>query len=401
MALLVLTGTTACGGTGPLGRGPAATVNGHDISADEVEELVEAQVAYLEVSGEAAERRRAEAEATADPTAEPVMSAEDLAANIDGQISQFRGTGVDALSVEGAAQVLTSLISDELSRQALASAGGEVTEEQRAAAREEIDGQLTEAGVEEDQAPQVLVDRAIEQTALEAALEATAPDEVRDQPVVSDDEYTAELQALYEEQVGDFTQLCLNVVLAADEADADEARARIDDGESIADVAEDLSTEGRERAVDGAGACLATADAEAVLGDGARGAQIGDVFGPVDSGAGDGSFVVAEVDRLDVPAFEDLRPQLEQANPNTQGQDVIDAALAAYVADLIAEAVEDADVTVDPRYGTWDAGSPATAGGPGLPAQVVPPEDPGATTTTTSPLTGADGAGTPPVPAGS
>lgn len=352
-----------------------------DISAGRVADVVDAQKRFLELSGVAAEKQRAEAakQAAADPQAEPVLSADELAANIDDQIGQYTGAGADSLSTTGAAQVLTSLISDEVYRRALRSAGGSVTGEQRAAARKEVEQQITQTGVKLDDAPDVLVDRAVEQTAIQAAIEATAPDDVRNQPVLDDAQYTAQLQDLYDAQVSDLTQLCVNMIVTSDDAAGQAARQRVEAGEAFAAVAAELSSQGRDAAVDGAGGCVAVADVAGVLGDEAKGAEAGDLLGPGEGA--DGSFIFVEVDRVNVPTFDDVRAQLEQANPNTSVEEAA-AAVQQYVDEAFAGAVAAADVTIDPRYGTWDRGAKATADKEARRAQVVPPDDPGAATTT-------------------
>lgn len=389
VVLLVLTAATACGESGPIGSSDvAATVNGTDILQEEVTDLVDAQRTYFEAANAAAEEQRAQAEedAASNPgSAESIPTKEEYATSLDERLAPYVGEGDDTVPTAGAAQVLTTLLNDEIERQALADADGEVTEEQRTAARQSIEEQITQSGVDPADAPQLLVDQAVEAAAVRSALEATAPAEVTDQPVVSDDAYTAQLQAIFEEQKDDYTQLCVDLIITPDEAAATEARARIDAGESFEAVAAEVSTEGPEAATGGGGGCVATADVAGLLGDEANGAQPGDVIGP--GSAADGSFIVIRVDRTQVPTFEDVRAQLEQANPNTQGQEARDAAVAAYVSELIAAAVADAEVTVDPRFGTWDAGEPASDTSQGRTAQVVPPVDPEATTTTTEAVT--------------
>jgi hypothetical protein len=81
-----------------------------------------------------------------------------------------------------------------------------------------------------------------------------------------------------------------------------------------------------------------------------------------------------------VPTFEQLLPQLEQSTP--------DDAATAKVQEALAEAQERIEVTVDPRFGTWNAET----------GVVDPPQaEPSGTTSTTSAVpaveTGSDPAG--------
>ncbi|MBA3281923.1 MAG: peptidyl-prolyl cis-trans isomerase [Acidimicrobiia bacterium] len=383
VALVVLAGATACGDGGLVGRGPVATVNGADVAADQVEDLVAAQRRFLELRGTGAEKQRVEAEGQG----QEVVTAKELAANIDDQVGAFDGTGADSMSTSGAAQVLTGLIQDQIYRDALRSAGGKVTKEQRAAARSEIEQQITSLGVDVKDVPDVIVDQAVEQAAIRAAIQATAPDDVKNQPPLSDDEYTEQLRGLYDAQVGDLTQLCVNVIVTDDEASGQAARQAVEAGQSFADVAAEASREAPEAAVDGAGGCVAVADVAGVLGEDATTAEAGDLLGP-GQGA-DGSFILVEVDRVQVPTFEEVRPQIEQANPNTSAEDA-SAALDKFVDDTFAKAATRADVTVDPRYGTWE---PKTR-------QVVPPADPGAARMSPSSSGGGDGPPPTTAPAG-
>lgn len=373
MALVVLAGATACGDGGLVGRGPVATVNGVDVAADQVQDLAAAQRRFLELRGAGAEKQRVQAKSQG----QEVVSAKELAANIDEQVGAFDGTGADSLSTTGAAQVLTGLIQDQIYRDALRSAGGKVTPEQRAAARKDIEQQITSLGVKAKDVPEVIVDQAVEQAAIRTAIGATAPDEVKNQPVLTDQAYTDQLRSLYDAQVGDLTQLCLNVIITDTEITGQIARQAVEGGQTFADVAAKASREAPEAAADGAGGCVAVADVAGVLGDEATTAKAGDLLGP--GKAADGSFILVEVDSVMVPTFEEVRPQIEQANPNTSVDDA-SAALDKFVEATFAKAVTRADVTVDPRYGTWD---PKTR-------QVMPPADPGAARMSPSSSAGGD-----------
>lgn len=373
VALLVLTAATACGGDGLVGRAPAATVNGTEISTAQVEELIEAQRDYYELAraNTQAKREQALADAEANGT-DPgqIPSEADLDAQFDDQLAPFLSVSEGTVPAQGVAQVLTTLVSLEIDREVLRAAGGTVTEEQRTTARTSIESSIEEDGIDLEEVPEALLEQATEQGALQSALEATVPDDVRASAVLGDDEYTAQLQALYEEQVA--SKLCVNVIIA-DEATAATALQRVRDGEAFTDVAADVSTAGPEAAVDGGGGCFGPDDAATVLGDDAATAGAGDLLGPVVADPAAGTFAAVEV--APTPTFDAIRPQLEQDNPNTSEEDAA-AAVAAYLGEQRAEAAADADVTVSGRYGTWDPERGA----------VSPPVDPLATTTTADPL---------------
>ena len=375
LAALVVV-ATGCGRAGPIGRSAAASVNGHAISAGHLQDSIEAQKQFLELRAPGAEKQRADAAAQG----QQVMSAEQLQQAVQDQIGQFDGQGRKTLSTASAASVLSTLVNDQISREALVVAGAKVTDQQRQAARTDVEKQITSLDLKVDDVPAVIVDQAVEQSAIRTAIEATAPPEVRNPPVTSDADYTAQLRQIYDSQKSQLTQLCLDVILAKDEAAGKEARARVEAGEPFATVAADLSQQPVEAATDGGGGCVASSAVAGVLGDAANGAKAGDLIGP--GQAQDGSILLVQVDRVQVPTFEEARPQLEQANPNTSAQEATDAGLQKYVNEIFTKATRRSDVTIDPRYGSWDPTS----------ATVIPPPDP-ATTTQAPSVAGSEPAG--------
>jgi hypothetical protein len=88
--------------------------------------------------------------------------------------------------------------------------------------------------------------------------------------------------------------------------------------------------------------------------------EVGVVGEPV---ATDFGYHLILVTEREVPSFEESRDQIEAAL-GQQGQSALQ--------DWVARTLEEADVEVDPRYGTWD---PAAGG-------VVPPEGPASPSTT-------------------
>jgi len=378
VALIVLAGATACEGIGPVGPSPAATVNGHDISSADVRDVVRAQRVLVVATQKDEEKQRAaavKAEAQ-NPTGQAVPSAQDLAAQHRSQLAAFDGTGSDAISTGAASSALTPLVLVQIYADAVHETGGKVTDAQRTTARADVTKQLTDLGLKAADLSKVFVDAYVELNALQAALVAERPASAAEQPL-SDAEYTKQLQAIYQSQRSSLTQLCADLIVAPNEAAGTAARKRLDAGEDFAAVAADVSQD--PTAASGGKNCIALTNADAALGKGASTASKGDLFGPFDSGAGDGTVYLAKVDRIETPTFEDSRAQLEQANPNTQGADAKQAADDAFVQAKVDAAAARAKVTIDPRYGTWDPGSPSTGGSAGRPAQVLPPVDPGAT----------------------
>lgn len=360
-AAVALVGTS-CGADGPLGSPPAATVNGHEISSTELIDTVADQRRFIELLGEGAEAQRAEQEAQA-PTGQ---SAEQLAEDVAQELARFDGAGAGTLAADTTAGILGQLINDQISEEALDVAGATVTDADRDAVRGEVETQVAERGLEVDDVPPAVLDQIVEQRAIRTVIEATAPAEVTEIPVTSAEEYERQLRSIYDADPDQFEALCVNVLLGADEAAGQDARSRVEAGESFQEVAADVSPDEIDGASNGGGGCPARAQVVEILGEDAATAEQGDLVGP--AMVQDGRFLLAQVDTVEALPYEQVRDQLAQANPNTQGEELAAAALEEYVQGVFDEATERSEVTVDPIYGTW---SPAAA-------TVVPPVDPGA-----------------------
>lgn len=313
----------------------------------------------IELLGDGAQSQRAEAEAAG----QQVPPAEDLANEVAAELARFDGAGEGTLAADNTADILAALINDQLSLEALSVAGTSVTDADRDATRTEVEAQVAESGVEVAEIPSRVLDQIVEQRATRTAIEATAPEA----SVTSDDEYEQQLRDIYTAQVDQLDEVvCVNVLLAQDEASVADARSRIEAGESFETLALELSPDDVAAATDGGGGCPARAQVAEILGDEALTAEAGDLVGP--GMAADGRFLLAEVDEVRKPTFEELRDQLAEANPNTQGAEAAAAELNAYVQGVFDEATERSEVTVNSIYGSWSPES----------ATVIPPPDPGA-----------------------
>lgn len=338
MALLVLATATACGGEGPIGRTPVATVNGTEISESDVAEQVDAQEALLRLQAETSETPSAELQA---------------------QLDTFAGAGKGTRPLAQSASGLSQLIRVEILRQAVRDNGGKVTEEQRTTARTDLETEAEGAGLELADVPKAFVDTQVELSALQAALGEALP--------VDEDA----LREAYEAQKGSLSSMCVSIVAAPDEAAAQAALDRIEAGEDFAAVSAEVSTDPTLADAGGEAGCAPPETVAQSLGPELLTAAAGDLLGPTET---QGGWLVTLVTSLDTPSFEDARGDLSA----TAGQEAVQAA--------IQEAAERADVELNSRYGTWDGES----------ATVVPPDDPGATTTTAPELVApVDGAGAP------
>lgn len=327
---------SACGGTGPIGPSAdvAATVDGHDITFDEVTDLIDAQERFYRQSREEA----GDDEATT--------------AQIDALLTDIRGTGAGTLGTAGFASALQQLITYQVVVDELGENGVALTDADREAARtaiaEQVGGPETLAELD-----QQFVDATVRSQAADTALaELVAGEAPPVDPPNEDD-----LRALWE-QTRAGQPICLNVIVSTDQTGADAAKARLDAGEPFATVAAEESADPATAADGGFAGCgPPEAAAENFPGDYAT-AAVGDVFGPEQAASG---FVTVEVASTTGPTFEQARPALEQ-------QAAAEAPAPADSGARVQEILAEADVSVGARYGTWD----------GETGTVVVPDDPGA-----------------------
>ena len=185
-----------------------------------------------------------------------------------------------------------------------------------------------------------------------------------DAPDISDDarelllewgsERFALLRALFEEEVDPTSLLCLRVILAADEAEAEELQRELFAGADFARLAVERSRDPGTAELGGDLGCQSQTF-RPELQEAAADLAIGDIGGPVTL-----EFGTVLIQRSE-PTFDSTRGTIDDA--------VLDP--------MLQQLRGDADVDIDPRFGRWD--------GDAEPPQVVPPEGPVEATTTTVP----------------
>lgn len=314
-ALLLLVGLTGCNdGKAPIGRGPVATVEGRTITIDDVTEITDALSAFVEAS----------AAAGGDGVDQ---------AQVDTALARYRGVNEHTLGTAGASEALSALVKIEVLSALLADAGGEVTDADRTTAGQQIQQQLSQAGVEANDEIQPIIDAETELAALATALERALIDPA---------EREAQLREVFDANADAFALVCIQQIATLDQAGAEEAATRIEAGEDFAAVAGDLS-EQPELAVPGEeSSCLERSRLAGVFPEEAATAATGDVIGPADA---QGAWLLVRIwDERQMP-FEQARAQLEEQVPH-EGQ--------AEASARVAEAYAAADVHIDARYGTWD-----------------------------------------------
>ncbi|MDP8958852.1 MAG: peptidylprolyl isomerase [Actinomycetota bacterium] len=218
--------------------------------------------------------------------------------------------------------------------------GTQVDEERVEANLEELERQIeTEQGtsVEEFLESQGATREVLRRVALEQALRQAV-----DEQLAADQEEPTEeeLRASYEEALADLTTVCARHILVETEEEAQQAKARLEDGEDFAEVADEVSldeaSEGGELPCTSA-ATYAPEFAQAVLE-----APIGELVGPVRTQFG---WHVIEVSSRDTPVFEDVRQQLAQQLSQQRAGEAFQ--------EFFLQALGEAEVEIEERYGTW------------------------------------------------
>jgi hypothetical protein len=339
LAVVAALGLGSCSG-GLVGPAPAATVGGTDITRAELDDRIAQYQELVEALGAAAEEQRQAGAASGQES----VTAEQLEAQIAERLAPFQ---VDDYTVgsEGVASQLTQMIGEQILIEALDDAGIEITDEQRDEARASLASSIEADGASIDDLPEGTIDAFVEFDAGQAALEAAAPQELRDAVVEAGETYEAQLRQAYDDNPAAFERVCGFILATDDEAAAQAAVERIEGGEAFAEVAAEVSTLEAEAA--STVQCYDRATIEQIFS--AEGVAAGDLLGPVEDTE---RWVVIEVDSLETAPFEEVRESLAQQVPDTLTQ-AAEAAIAEHVAEQLRQAAE--DVTVDPRYGTWDA----------------------------------------------
>lgn len=280
---------SACGGSGAV----VATVNGQEITTSDVEQLYAADVG--------------------------AVPAQQFAENL-------RNTIVELLVIQIAETDFGITFTPEQIEERRSELEDQVVAQSEGLSYEEF---LEQEGFTDERiyriAHQQLVADAIEQALLD------------EEGAITDED----LQDQYDSQLFQFTEACVSHILVETEEEALAAKERIDGGESFADVAMDLGTDGTAPNGGELG-CTSLAQYVPEFAVGALAAPLNETTQPVRSQFGFHLILVTE--RTTTP-FEEVQEQLRAALEVERG--------GTLVQDWLLEAVENADVSVDAEYGTW------------------------------------------------
>jgi parvulin-like peptidyl-prolyl isomerase len=271
------------------------------------------------------------------------------------------GAGKGTFDSSFVSQVLTRRIFFELVHQEVRRRKLEITPEARRQARES----LVESFGDEDMLqrfPDDFVDDLVLKTAEVDRLRGVLRGEVTDEQV----------RAFYDENPQFFDQFCVRVIVtgpfeslevppeleAQAKAAAEDAKRRVDTGQDFAAIARAESKDPQTAAAGGDFGCRTGEAFPPEVASSLTEAQVGEVRGPIRTDSG--YFVVQLLERKKVP-LEEAAPQIRSFLEG-QAQDSFDA--------FLQDAVQKADITVNPRYGSFDKNGPA----------VVPPQAPARTT---------------------
>jgi parvulin-like peptidyl-prolyl isomerase len=302
-ALVVL--AAACGA----GQGPptaAAVVNGEEIPVS----AVEARYASASQSPQLAEQ---------------------LAADEDGEIR-----------AQVQAQILSQLIRSTLVAQGAGNLGIEVTDA-------DVDSRLEE--LVEEFGGQDAFDQLVEQNNL---TEDDVRTQIRDlvyqerveERLTADLEVPeAEIAGYYESQRAQrYEQVEARHILVETEAEAEDVLARLDAGEEFAELAEELSIDPGSGQRGGDLGAFGRGQMVPPFEEAAFDAEVGEVVGPVESDFG---FHVIEVTRRIDRSLDDVRDEI--------AAELLEGERARVVGGWLGDQTTAAEVTVNPRFGAWDA----------------------------------------------
>lgn len=328
----------ACGGT----SSPAAKVNGVEIT-----------------------------QATLDEELEAIRDNEEYLKLIEDSGTAVKGKGAGTFDAAFVAQVLSRQILLELVHQDVVKRKLELDDAALKDAEEEVKAQIQSdkafEAFEEDYR-ELLIRRNAEITVLQA-------------DVGDVDTSDAAIAAFYEENKENYSTICVRHILVPDKAKADALRAQIAAGGDFATLAKENSTDEGSGAQGGElssepGKCLTNEEASQFVPEFLEAMdklQPGELSQPVQTQFGFHLIQVRERGTLPLEEVaEDIRSRLLQSSGN---------ALFEHVQKL----VDDADVTVNKRYGRFEpCGKEKRDAGECQQPGVIPPEAPDLPTTTTT-----------------
>ncbi|MFN8018149.1 MAG: hypothetical protein U0P45_08505 [Acidimicrobiales bacterium] len=327
---------TACSGGGTLvGTNPAATVNGSDISRQQVADRVSDYQKFLKAAAKAGGTDQ--------------QAAASIQQFVQQELPNYEAPSQYATPNVGSADQLTQLITEQIFADALDAAGGKITAKDRSDARSQLESSLTQQGLSIDLMPKALADSYVELGAVSSALgrelKPQAPKALRDALEKAPQRYEARIRAIYDQDPSSFRQVCVFLMGAKSQAEAQALRDRVDGGEDFTKVATEASV--IDPTAGTTSNCYNAAQLVQVFGGTVEDLTPGTVVGPATP---DTTWLVAKVDTTKT-SFDDVAQSIRD-----QVQDTFTTDAENRIQQWLAGKIDDsADVRVDPRYGTWVA----------------------------------------------
>ncbi len=322
-ALLLVGGLAACSGTNTVvGRPPAATVDGHEISGAELQNLIDANKKYLQA----------------------ISSDKTNGASAKTELASFSGVNENSASTAKVADLLTQLVVYQATIDELDRLGLKPSKDDEATARDSLTKSVGADVIKK--AGQDLVDFSVKSSAASKALTDLVTKEAKPTAEQVQDAYPAYKRT---------HPLCLGLIFTADEAAANEAKTAVQTGEDFGAVATQMSADAQTSEQGGFAGCATIDQATQTFPADFAKAKAGDLLGPVElpaqpdtgQGATPVSWALIKVVSLSGPTFAQAKAQIEAQI--TAGTAATDAAAKRQAAIL-----KRAKVTIDSRFGTWN-----------------------------------------------
>jgi foldase protein PrsA len=285
---------------------------------------------------------------------------------------EVTGDAPDSFDSAFVARILTRQIIFELVVQEVDERGLEVDDEALERARQDLEQQIPPDIIEEF--PEEYLDLISEWNAAALVLQGDLVDAEGVDPQAA--------EQYFEDHPDEFRQVCASHILVETEQEASEIRAELRGGGDFAAIARDRSLDTGSAQQGGELPCAFASTYQEEFAEAAFSQEPGEIGEPVQTTFG---WHVIRVNEFKTPAFEDVADEVQQQLANQANE---------RFSEWLQEAVTDAEIDVNPRYGTWNEetgqveppGGPTTTGTEPLPPIEGPPE--GTTPPTGPPPTG-------------
>lgn len=287
----------------------------------------------------------------ADPPAATVDGADvdddfviDLIEALRPENEEMQGEGDETVGTEAAASILGAVVDFEIVEHDVETRGVEVTAEDRRQARSNLPQLLAD----QDEAVGQRVLRRLSSDSVERLVGYLAAQSALQRELGETADLESEARAFYEDNQEAFTNYCVSVMTLRTEEEAAEALDEVEDGTPFADVAQERSIDDAAERGGDLGCEVTAGDLQVLPPQAAEDfadASEGDLLGPYGPVGTEGAtFIVFRFGETEVQPFAEVR---DQVLAQLESRNLVETRLR--------ELRADAEVTVDPRFGRWDA----------------------------------------------